>query len=338
MRAQLLRLERMALVLLVTSLVSLGAIAVAQTHLLVVDKTAGQLLVLSLASGEVEDRIDIGHGPHEVVAVAANDSPTGSPVAIVSLYGDGQQPGNRLAVVDLMERSVRHVSLEPYLRPHGLALVPDSASVLVTAEQNDTVLLVDYPRGQVTATWQVPGRVPHMVVALGDGSAGYASSISGASVARVPLGGGEVQSAAVGAGAEGIATTQDGSEVWVGSNEENELHVLSAGLDMLDVLPTCNVPIRVTRVGERLMAATCYGENAVQLFDVESHEVRTTVRLPGSNGRPVGTLATADGARLYVATTADGLAHEIDVANGEVLRSFEAGTEPDGLALVTLVR
>lgn len=308
------------------------------SHLLVVDKGAGQLLLLDLESGSLEERIDVGHGPHEVVAVSAADSPTGAPLAIVSLYGDGQRPGFELAVVDLAERSVRLISLEPSGRPHGLAIVPGTAGVLVTVEQDDKVLLVDYPRGQVTAEWDIPARLPHMVVTTPDGAFGYASSIIGASVTRLPLSGGEPLTVAVGAGAEGIATTRDGAEVWVGSNDEHEIHVLSAGLDLLDVVPTCNVPIRVTRVGEELMAATCYGDNLVQLFDVRSHEVRATIELPGSDGRPVGTLATEDGSQLYVATTADGLVHEIDLESLEVQRSFQAGMEPDGLALITLAR
>lgn len=306
------------------------------THLLVVDKSAGQLVVLGLERGEVEERIDVGYGPHEVVAVSAPDSPTGSPLAIVSLYGDGGRPGSELAVVDLQERSVRTISLDPFSRPHGLALVPGTAGVLVTVEQDDTVLLVDYPRGQVTGSWPVDARLPHMVVAAPDGSNGYASSITGSGVTRIPLSGGEPLTIKVGAGAEGIALTSDGSEVWVGSNDEHEIHVMSDGLDQLDVLPTCRVPIRVTRVGDSLMAATCYGENLVQLFDLESHEVHANIELPGNDARPVGTLSTPDGSILYVATTADGKVHEVDVATTTVLRSFEAGTEPDGLALVAL--
>lgn len=331
-------MRRLGISLLGAALGSLGAAATPPTHLLVVDKAAGQLVVLDLASGEVAQRIDVGYGPHEVVAVSAADSPTGGPLALVSLYGDGGRPGSELAVVDLTQGDVRLISLEPYLRPHGLALVPGTAGVLVTVEHDDTVLLVDYPRGQVTATWAVAARLPHMVVATADGSAGYASSITGAGVTRLPLLGGGPLTVPVGGGAEGIAVTGDGAEVWVGSNDEHEVHVLSAGLDTLAVLPTCEVPIRITPVGDGLMAATCYGANMVQLFDIETREVLSGIELPGDGGRPVGTLATPDGSLLYVATTADGRVHEIDVASGTVLRSFAAGSEPDGLALVTLAR
>ncbi|HZJ08187.1 MAG TPA: YncE family protein [Trueperaceae bacterium] len=316
-------------------LVQAGAAAQA-THLLVVDKSAGELLIVDLESGDVTGRIAVGFEPHEVVALAAEDSPTGSPLAIVSLYGTGQQPGSELAVVDLLEGTVRRVALEPYGRPHGLAFIPGSAAVLVTVEADDTVLTVDYQRGEITAAWQVEARLPHLVVAAAEGDAAYASSIVGGAVTRLPLNGGEPESASVGAGAEGIAVTPDGREVWVGSNEENELHVFSDRLTQLDVLPTCGVPIRVTSVGQELMAVTCMADNRVQLFDVDSHEVVVSIELPMPGGRPVGTLASADGSRLFVADTAHGRVYEIDIAAASVLRTFETGVEPDGLALIRL--
>src|SRR5690606_2060012 len=131
----------------------------------------------------------------------ANDSYSGAPLAIVSLYGDGGRPGSELAVVDLSEQSVRLIPLGAHRRPHGLALVPGSAAVLVTVEPDDAVIQVDYPRGQVTAPWEVGARLPHMVVVAPDGSAGYSSSITGAGVTRVPLHGGEPLTVSVGGGA-----------------------------------------------------------------------------------------------------------------------------------------
>lgn len=315
-------------------------------QLLIVDKSAGQIVVLNLESGQVTDKIDVGYAPHEVVSVAAavsgaadtasGASAGGSPSAIVSLYGDGQRPGSELAIVDLTSGEVRLISLAPYSRPHGLAIVPGTTNVMVSVEQQNTVLLVDYQSGEIVSDWHVDARLPHMVVAAPSGAVAYASSITGAAVSRIEISGREPLTVSVGAGAEGIAVSADGSEVWVGSNDENELHILSDQLEQLDVLSTCSVPIRITRVGTDLMAATCYSDNQVQLFETESHEVRATVQLPGTDGRPVGTLATADGSRLYVATTADGRVHEIDVSTASVVRSFDIGVEPDGLALVKL--
>lgn len=307
------------------------------THLLVVDKSAGQLVGIDLASGEAAWRVDVGAGPHEVLAVPASSSPTGSPLALVSLYGTRGSPGTGVAVIDLESREVvRTVSTRPQTMPHGLALVPGTSTVLVTVEADDAVLAFDLADDSQRTAYPTGRRQPHMVVAAADGSAAFAANIAGGAVARLDLRGGAVTSAEVGAGAEGIALAPGGSELWVGSNDEDEVHVLSPDdLAPLDVLPTCAVPIRVTPVGDDLMAVTCYRDDQVLLFDAASHERRGSVSLPRGS-LPVGTIATPDGARLFVAATAGGDVFEVDVASLSVMRTLPAGREPDGLALVRL--
>ena len=103
-------------------------------ELLIVDKSAGDLVRLDLASGEVTARIAVGFGPHEVELVPAEHSPTGNPLAAVSIYGTGPQPGSAVAFVDLVTSDVSQVDLSPFTRPHGLAHVPGTRSLLVTAE------------------------------------------------------------------------------------------------------------------------------------------------------------------------------------------------------------
>jgi DNA-binding beta-propeller fold protein YncE len=308
-----------------------AAVTSAPTHLLVVDKSAGQLVGVDLASGDVAWRVDVGPAPHEVAAVP------GTTLALVSLYGTRGAPGSGVAVVDLSNRQVvRTISTLPLTMPHGLAVVPGTATALVTVEADDSVLSFDVAGGFTGTVYGTGQRLPHMVVVAPDGSAAFAANIVGGAVSRVDLRSGEVTSARVGAGAEGIALTPAGDELWVGSNEEHELHVVSPGdLATLDVIPTCAVPIRVTAVGESLMAVTCYRDDEVRLYGAMSHERRGNVSLPPGSF-PVGTIATADGARLFVAATATGLVHEVDVATLSVVRTLPAGREPDGMALVTL--
>lgn len=319
------------------------------THLLVVDKTAGELVVLELASGAVTRRIAIGTGPHEVVL-----SPDGA-TAVVSVYGTAAEPGSSLAFVDLASGTVRTLSTSPYTRPHGLAFVPGSDRLLVTAEAQDVVLEVDPEGPTVVTAHQVGQRLPHMVIAAPDGATAFTANIVAGSFARLDLGTGRVRAAAVAEQAEGIAVTADGAEVWVGSNAAHEVHVFDAAtLERRATIATCRVPIRVTRVRPGLMAVTCYGDDRVQLVDVVSREIVTEVALPdprGDGAAPVGTLPTPDGRTLYVATVRSGAVHEIDVSDvGDVtgvadladsgaarlVRTFDVGLEPDGMALARM--
>ncbi len=308
------------------------------THLLVVDKAAGELLGIDLVTGVRAFAVPVGPGPHEVVAMPPSVSPTGGPAALVSIYAPPGGVGQVLALVDLNTREVvERIATSPQTRPHGLALVPGTATVVVTVEADDAVMIIDLSRpGSPAQVVPTGHRLPHMVVVLPDGSAAFAANIRGAAVTRVDLATLAVTSARVGAGAEGIAVNHDGSEVWVGSNEEHEVHVLAAGdLATLGVFSTCRVPIRVTPVGSRLMAVTCMEDSDVALYDVTSYENVGTVSLP-TGSRPVGTLATEAGDRLFVAATATGTIYEVHVATRDVVRSFAAGTEPDGMALVRL--
>lgn len=307
------------------------------THLLVVDKTAGDLVVLELASGEVTRRIAVGTGPHEVVL-----SPDGA-TAVVSVYGTAAEPGSALAFVDLASGTVRTLSTSPYTRPHGLAFLPGADRLLVTAEAQDVVLEVD-PDGPTVVTAHAVGqRLPHMVVAAPNGQAAFTANIVAGSFARLDLGTGEVRSAAVAEQAEGLAVTADGAEVWVGSNAAHEVHVFDAvTLERRATIATCRVPIRVTRVRHGLMAVTCYGDDRVQLVDVASRDVVAEVALPDTKGggaAPVGTLPTPDGRTLYVATVRSGAVHEIDVSDvaaARLVRTFDVGLEPDGMALARM--
>ncbi len=312
------------------------AVTPAPTHLLVVDKSAGQLVGIELASGAVAWRVDVGAGPHEVLAVTGAASPTGGPLALVSRYGTRGSPGSAVVVVDLEALAVTgELSTRPATMPHGLALVPGTSTVLVTVEADDALLALDLADGSTTA-YGTGQRLPHMVVAAPDASAAFAANILGGSVTRLALPDGEVTTARVGAGAEGIAMTPGGEELWVGSNEEHEVHVLDPhDLAQLDVFPTCAVPIRVTPVDSTTMAVTCFRGDEVRLYDAVSHEQKGSLALPAASF-PVGTIATPDGARLFVAATASGVVYEFDVASLSLLRTLDAGVEPDGMALVAL--
>lgn len=307
------------------------------THLLVVDKAAGELVAVDLESGEPAWRVPVGAGPHETVFVPAAVSPTGGPAALVSVYAAPGARGREVALVDLVARKVvDRLSTDPYSMPHGLALVPDASRFLATVEADDAVLLYDLSGESERAVFGTGSSLPHMVVVAPDGSAAFAANIRGGAVTRIDLRSGEVASAAVGAGAEGIAVSPAGGEVWVGSNDEHEVHIVAADdLSPLDVLPTCRVPIRVTPVGAAAVAVTCLADAQVTLYDAVSHEKVGTLQLPAGSA-PVGTLATADGSLLYVAATATGTIHEVDVASMTVVRTFSAGTEPDGLALARI--
>jgi len=112
--------------------------------LLVVNKSDNTLSMLNLATGQSMTVLPTGNGPHEVSV-----SPDGT-TAVVSNYGPDSKPGNSLTVFDIATADVVDtIDLGDFLRPHGIAWLPDNRRVLVTVEDNRAVVLVDIERGEV---------------------------------------------------------------------------------------------------------------------------------------------------------------------------------------------
>src|SRR5204863_9726156 len=92
--------------------------------------------------------------------------------------------------------------------------------------------------------------------------------------------------------------------------------------------------------GSRIYLANVAGNSKV--FGVEKGDVQgiVTIRLPratGANRRneiPAGLAVSSDGKKLYVALNLSNRMLELEAATGKVLRGWDAGVAPYGIALV----
>src|SRR5690606_6681079 len=107
------------------------------------------------------------------------------------VYGAGM-PGSMITIVDIPaavsgeSRAARTVSLGSFVRPHGLAFLPDG-TLLVTAEQQQSLLVIDLDKtlaqlGLVVEAMPLvlsTGQpVSHMVVADAERRRAYTSNIA----------------------------------------------------------------------------------------------------------------------------------------------------------------
>src|SRR5690348_9020357 len=139
MRAQLLGL---------TSVAFASVVGAQQPALIVLNKAQATASIISLADGRTIATMPVGDGPHEV-AVSADGR-----WAVAANYG-GSTPGHTLTVLDIRERRpVRTIELGSYLRPHGIAWMPDGQHVIVTSEQARAVVIVDVPNGRIARAIQ----------------------------------------------------------------------------------------------------------------------------------------------------------------------------------------
>ena len=136
--------------------------------LVVLNKAEASASLLDCATGRQIKRLPTGTGPHEVAV-----SPDGA-IAVVADYGT-RSPGHTLTVIDLARQEVRRtIDLKKHHRPHGIQFLPDGKRVVVTAEQEQFILVVEIATGTIEHAIPTGQRVSHMlaITPVADSKAG----------------------------------------------------------------------------------------------------------------------------------------------------------------------
>jgi YVTN family beta-propeller protein len=320
----------------------LPSILLAQSGTLVVlNKAGNEMALVNPVAMKVVARIPTGAGPHEVaVSVDGN-------TAFVANYG-AQQPGRTLEVIDLKGRAdSRSVPLGGLLRPHGIAVHEDK--VYFTAEGSRAVGRLDPATGSVDWVMGTGQSVTHMLVLSRDGRRLYTANIGEGTVTMIDLGSPAgpqgMQHIPVGRGPEGLDLSPDGTELWVATREDGNLHVLDTTSHAVKAkFAVGRFPIRVkfTPDGKRVLVTNARGGD-IAVIDAAS---RTIIKRIAHGGTPVGVLITPDGRWAFVASQSDqtagpgtdlaaasptGYVHKIDLTTLEIAGRVEPGAGPDGL-------
>jgi DNA-binding beta-propeller fold protein YncE len=299
--------------------------------LLVANKAEATLSVLELPAGNELARLPTGVGPHEVAV-----SPDGRR-AVVSNYGNKDELGRTLTVVDLAGLSVANtIDLGELRRPHGIAFL-DDRRVVVTAEVNAAIAIVDIDAGKVERAIATTQQGSHMLVVAPGKQRVYVANIQSGSITPIDL-----ASAAAGepvpaiAASEAIAVTPDGAEVWTASLTQNKIVILDAPQLRRDgELEAAGAPIRITPTPDgKMMLVSNAKASKLQLIDVASRAI-TTIDLPvgdGDTAAPVGTTISSDSKTAYVALVAQDRVAVVDLATKTITGHLLVGKGPDGIA------
>lgn len=319
--------------------------------LLVLNKSDDTVSLVDLQTKEIRATLPTGDGPHEVAV-----SPDGK-TAVVSNYGDSQQPGNTLSVIDLPGRKVvRTIELGNYSRPHGLAWLQGD-DVAVTVEASKALLVVSASEGKIKhaiATDQVGS---HMVAVSPKHRRAFTANIGSGSTTAVDLSSNKrIADVATGKGAEGIAVAPDGSEVWVTNRDANTISVVDpATLKVTATLEPGEIPIRVkfTPDGTRALISNARSGD-VAVFDTVTKKLVGRVPMQGAGEKlprdearplvsqfgdgpvPVGILMPDPLSVAFVANTNADTVTVIDLETLKIVGRLKAGREPDGLGYSTL--
>ena len=331
--------------IVLSALLTLGGVMPAgaqQPALVVLNKAQATASIISLADGRTIATMPVGDGPHEV-AVSADGR-----WAVAANYG-GRTPGHTLTVLDLRERRpVRTIELGTYVRPHGIAWLPDGLHVVVTSEQARAVEIVDVPNGQVVRAIQT-GQPGHLLTLSRDGHRVWTANIATGSMSLIDLDRGTVLKTVVtGKGPEGHDVSPNGKELWAADRTLNRITVLDANtLDSLGSIPTGEFPNRLHFTPDgRWVLVSNIRSGTVDVIDAASRQTvdhitfafdstRANPTMLGAMGRspqPEGILIAPDGGRAWVALSAMNQLAEVDLTTRKVVRYITTGQEPDGMA------
>ncbi len=325
----------------------MSGILPAQTEgtLLVLNKSDDTVDLINLSTGKSELTLPTGDGPHEVAV-----SPD-SQWAVVTNYGRANHPGNSLTVIDLNKKEVKKTLNFEYQAPHGIEFISDR-DVLVTCEQSKKLILVDIISGKVKKAINTDQETSHMVAYHPASKRAFVANIRSNSVSVINLNSDSLEKIInTGQGAEGIALSADGQEVWVTNRSDDTVTILdTTTLEIINTLKSKEFPIRAKTTSDGKYALVSNAKTGdVSIFDAENKELLKTISMGISveekeasrlfqdfdkSPVPVGILIHPNNRYAYVANTNADIITILDLQRMEIAGRLTAGREPDGLGII----
>lgn len=300
-----------------------------QGTLIVLNKSGHDASFIDLDSGEIVTTLPTGRGPHELVVTSDGRWAVGTDYA----------GGNSLTVFDVINKRVnRTIDLSDYPRPHGILLLPGEQEVIVTSEASQNLVVVNFRTGEIVRSIGTLQQGSHMVALSQDGSRAYTSNGGDDSVSVIDVKGDGFQRAiSVPDRPEAITTNKAGTQIWVGSNDEQVVSVYDADNgELLAQWSGFEWPYRIllTR-DERFAIIPDLGRDEIRFFDVASKRELGSIDLAGA--RPEGVVLYPDDRTLFLALAGRDRVLVIAIDSREILGEYPAGSAPDGIGYSPLL-
>ncbi|MCO1656763.1 protein kinase domain-containing protein [Pseudonocardia humida] len=223
--------------------------------------------------------------------------------------------------------------------PGAIALSPDGLTAWTTDATADTVSVIDLTARAVVASVPV-GDAPRAIALSPDGAAAYVVNHGADSVSIIRLAD-RVVVATVPVGEEptDVALDADGGRAFVNDQEGGTISVIDTATRTVDeplrvsaLWGDSGDEVVVTPDGSRALVSltSWWSDDSLLVVDTGRDDVLATIPVGEA---PRGLVISPDGARAYVANTADGTLTVVDAANGAVITTVVVGDEPDEVAI-----
>ena len=317
--------------------------------LYVLNKSDANVSPIDTATGTAAETIPVGDGPHEAAV-----SPDGKTLVVCN-YGRST-PGRTLTVIDTATGTVRGtMDLRDYHRPHGIAYIPGTDTIVVTAEPEKKLLLIDVPSGVLLAAIDTEQELSHMVAVAPDGSRAFVANINSGTISIIDLVKHEfVKTLRTGAGAEGLAVHPTRPELWVTNRSSDTVAIVNTDTLRVETKIMCpRFPIRIafTPDGDHALVSNAQSGD-IAVINTTTRTIQRRINMDeepvgddekatrlfsdtfGQSPVPIGILIRPDGKFAYVANTNADVISVIDLNTWTIVDRLHAGKEPDGLAWI----
>lgn len=324
----------------VTLLVIIGASLLAagdpnnptgQTGLVLIDKRGSHIRFVDPKTFKEISNLETDKAPHDLVI--SPDHKT----AYVPIYGDGiynnnPHPGQKILIVDLATRAVTgEIDLSPYQAPHGIQ-IDEHGTLYVVCDISRKLLIIDTKTRKIRDVIDVEG-TGHWIAVLPNLSKAYITNQNDKPfigvvdlktkklVGRVPAPN----------GTRGIVATPDGKRVFAMDIKEPEVIVIDPATDTvlervrLQGHTQPGYKLRVSPDGRTLIVCGYLpGDNSfVNVIKTADLHGKQHVLTAGKNA--MGFAFAPDNRTAVVLNDGDGTVTVVDVLEGRVTRSFQAG-------------
>lgn len=300
--------------------------AAAKPMLVVANKHSDTISYIDHNTLEVEQTINVGPNPHELVI---------TPDQRIMYLSNYAAPGNTISVVDLVARKhIKQIPTGEYTRIHGAAMAPDGKNAYFTAGQTGWVVEVDTATHELTRAIPTHGKISHMVLVSNDNERLYTANITSENVSVIDRKSGElITQIPCEKGAEGMAFTPDGKQLWVANQSGASMSIIDLAthevVERFD-LPGMPVRIKFTKDGQRAYIPSWTPEGELIVLDVPNRKEIKRIKV---GGYAIGVELSPDEKRAFVGCEyTDGL-HVVNTETLEVEDTIDTGDGPDPMSM-----
>lgn len=310
--------------------------------LLALSKADHTLAIVDPETLKIIAKLPVGNDPHEVIASADGKK------AYVTIYGGGSL--HELNVLDLAaQKALPNIDTRPLYGPHGIAF--EKGKVWFTAEGSKAVGSYDPATDKLDWSMGTGQDRTHMIYVTPDAKRIYATNVSSGTVsiftdtllqpARMAPPDATAREewmqtlVPTARGSEGFDVSPDGKELWTASSENGSISIIDLNAKKLDTKIDAKVNganrLMFTKDG-RMVFISSLQTGELTIYDANTRKEIKRIKLGDG---AAGILMDPNGARAFVACSADNYIAIINLKTLEVTGHLDVGGVPDGMAWAT---